>query len=408
MEAGRSKRALSLLIVVGNLQTGGTENHLSQVLPALAKRGNNITVYCLGSLGPPGFAIASAGITIIDGSRSSRRFVGVPRPLRGFLTLLDQTLSLASTIRKVRPDICNGFLPQACIVSGFATLLSRKVVFVASRRSLNHYQKGHRLLTLIEGFVMRRAKTVVGNSRAVVNQIVEEGISPDRATLIYNGIDLRPFESAPSRAQVRERECLAENAYVIVVIANLIPYKGHHDLLAALSIAASQLPHPWFALCVGRDEGIQATLLEQANGLGIKDNIRFLGERSDVPSLCRAADVSVLCSHQEGFSNAVLEAMASGLPAVVTNVGGNAEAVVDGETGRVVQVGDAEALATAILEFALNQPLRVRTGLAARSRAKSNFNLESCVDRYELLYQNLRAGTDTPVGNSTSESPLPS
>ncbi len=142
-------------------------------------------------------------------------------------------------------------------------------------------------------------------------------------------------------------------------------------------------------LCVGRDDGLGPTLAELARGLRLDGNIRLLGSRADIPALLASADIGILCSHEEGFSNAILEGMAAGLPMVVTDVGGNAEAVVDQETGFVVPAHDPAALGAAILALASNAELRKKLGKAARRRVETHFSLEQCVERYDALYRDL-------------------
>ena len=139
-----------------------------------------------------------------------------------------------------------------------------------------------------------------------------------------------------------------------VVVANLIAYKGHRDLIEALALAAAKLPPAWQVLCVGADNDLRPELEALAAAKGLAGNLRFLGQRFDVGRLLEAADFGVLPSRaNEGFSNAILESMRAGLPMVVTDVGGNAEAVVDGRTGFVVPPAD---------------PAGARRGIAAGGR----------------------------------------
>ena len=115
----------------------------------------------------------------------------------------------------------------------------------------------------------------------------------------------------------------------------------------------------------------------------------FLGSRKDVGSLLAASDIGILCSHEEGFSNAILEGMAAGLPMIVSDVGGNAEAVIHDETGLVVPAGDPKALANAIVAL-IGNPERCRTmGHAGRMRTERSFSMEACVEEYNRLYKNL-------------------
>jgi glycosyltransferase involved in cell wall biosynthesis len=142
-------------------------------------------------------------------------------------------------------------------------------------------------------------------------------------------------------------------------------------------------------LLVGRDDGIESSLKKKTRDLGIAEHVRFLGQRYDVADLLRIADIALLCSHEEGFSNALLEMMAAGLPCIVTDVGGNPEAVIDEVTGLLVPAKDPGAIARAILRLAHDPDLRRRMGLAGRTRVQQNFSLEACLDSYEALYSSI-------------------
>ena len=156
------------------------------------------------------------------------------------------------------------------------------------------------------------------------------------AALIYNGVHANNMTGPALRARGREELGLGRDALVLIMVANLIPYKGHVDLLRALAEANPDLPAGWVLLAVGRDDGIGQCLSTLAGELEISTRVKWLGERDDVASLAAIADIGLLTSHEEGFPNVVLEGMAAGLPMVVTDAGGSVEAVVDGETGRVV------------------------------------------------------------------------
>jgi glycosyltransferase involved in cell wall biosynthesis len=229
-------------------------------------------------------------------------------------------------------------------------------------------------------------RALLGNSRAVVAQLLAEGAPPDRVGLIYNGVDLAPFAALPPRETLRARAGLGPDTLVMTVVANLHPYKGHGDLLEGLATVAGALPAPWRLLCAGRDTGIGAGLGARARELGLGASVEWLGERADVHGLLAASDLGVLPSHQEGFSNSVLEGMAAGLPMVVTAVGGNLEAVEDGVSGVIVPPRDSRALGTAILDLARDPERRRRLGEAARQRATRVFSQEACVARYARLY----------------------
>jgi glycosyltransferase involved in cell wall biosynthesis len=229
---------------------------------------------------------------------------------------------------------------------------------------------------------------IVGNCCAVIDELAREGVPQEKLHLIYNGIE----SSAPALDRGEARAALGLDADVLIgiVVANLIPYKGHRDLIEALAIAAPKLPPSWQILCVGGDNDLRPELEDLATATGLARNIRFLGQRLDVGSLLPAADFGVLPSREnEGFSNAILESMQAGLAMIVTDVGGNAEAVVDGTTGLVVPPANPKALSAALLRLARDPTLRRRLGDAGRHRVATVFTLDECVANYCALYREL-------------------
>jgi len=129
-----------------------------------------------------------------------------------------------------------------------------------------------------------------------------------------------------------------------------------------------------------------------ADEFQIQENVMFLGSRDDVSALLAASDIGILSSHEEGFSNAILESMAASLPMIVSDVGGNAEAVIHGETGLVVPAGDPKALAEAIAEL-VGAPERCHAmGQAGRTRIEQSFSMETCIKNYNRLYAGLLSG----------------
>jgi glycosyltransferase involved in cell wall biosynthesis len=163
-------------------------------------------------------------------------------------------------------------------------------------------------------------------------------------------------------------------------------------LIAALAGISDHLPQRWTLLCAGRDGGSEPEIAHAIDEAGLGERVRLLGERSDIPLLLKASDLGILTpTRNEGFSNAVLESMASGLPMVVTDVGGNAEAVIDGETGLVTPPHAPAALGAAILRLARDAGLRQTMGERAKKRAADEFSSTASLDQYCALYEELLA-----------------
>jgi glycosyltransferase involved in cell wall biosynthesis len=374
-----------IVVVTGDLGVGGTERHLVQALPPLRDLGFHPVVYTLTHRGALAPVLEAAGINVVapPWSEALRSFPGA---LRKPLIIVLTVVRLAWLLHRRHTQIVHFFLPASYIIGGIVSLVTGPSLRVMSRRSLNDYQRRHRLAAPIEHWLHRRMSAVLGNSCAVVAQLLVEGVPSDRLGLIRNGVDLAVFAGVPTRAAMRDVLGLAPDALVLVLVANLIPYKGHADLIDAFGEIRDALPADWSLLCVGRDDGIGASLRAQAERLGIAPHLRWLGQRNDVPALLGAADIAVLSSHEEGFSNAILECMAAALPVVATDVGGNAEAVSDRETGLLVPPKAPDMLARAILELARSPDLRRQLGAAGRARVERLFSLQSSVDAYAALY----------------------
>lgn len=382
-----------IIFVIGTLGIGGAEGHVVSIVPGLVSKGWSVRVLTLVDKGALAPLLEAKGIPVI--SVLKKEHIAIlqklsplfRRVVRLFLCILGVTRIL-KTQKKEKNVLVHFFLPEAYVVGMISAVLARfNGPKLMSRRSLNEYQKRRRGVAWCEKKLYSKTTLILGNSAAVISQLVEEGVPADHLKLIYNGINLEPFKVVTTRNVIRENLNIPQNALVMIMVANLIFYKGHADLLDALSRIKEHLPNNWHLLCVGRDDGIGSTLKQKAENLGLSDHILWLGIRSDIPDLLTAADIGLLCSHEEGFSNAILEGMAASLPMVVTNVGGNAEAVLDGETGYVVPARDSKHLANAILKLVNNSDIASAFGLAGKARVKMHFALETCVDAYVQLYE---------------------
>lgn len=359
--------------IIGSLEIGGAERHLSQILPTLKHMGFSIKVLVLSDRAPLKPIFDEAGIEVNLGLNLDWMPFILRKPWRLITSLMRLTISFL----KDRHTIRHVFLPEAYLLTAIAARLTFFSGFlIMSRRSLNDYQQRRYILGKLERFMHRFTTKALGNSKAVVNQLYAEGFLPEKVRLIYNGIDLYSFQNLPSKQELRESLDIDQNSLIFIIVANLIPYKGHADLLNAISRIHSKLPKKWNLLCVGYDAGILSQLKEQAYALNINDHVKFLGKRLDTSLLFAAADVGILCSHEEGFSNAILEGMAAGLPMVVTNVGGNAEAVEDMCTGLVVEAKNPKLLAEALLSMALSSEMRTKFGQAGKKRVQQFFTQE--------------------------------
>jgi glycosyltransferase involved in cell wall biosynthesis len=272
-------------------------------------------------------------------------------------------------------------------MASFAGRILNVPMIITSKRALGTHQDRNWGWRIFDMASFRFSHWVTVNSQSVG----EDTIRRDRGNaakirLIYNGLNLEELTTPiANKREVCDALHLDPNHKIVITVANLIPYKGHSELLKAAAMVIKRFSSSIFLL-VGEDRGIQKGLEQKAQELGIGSNIIFFGQRKDIPDLMAASDISVLPSHEEGFSNVVLESMAAGLPVVATRVGGNPEAIIDGMTGWLVPAQNPEELAYKIVDLLNDPPKARRWGEDGKKRLKENFLVEKMVEEHLKLY----------------------
>ena len=377
-----------ILYVISTLDLGGAERHLAYIAPQMLRHGFRPVVFSLNGRGALAADLEQAGVTVRTHWAESQ-ISRLPRSLRLLLRLPLASFALLALIIRLRPQAIHMFLPAAYLLGGLASMIGCVPVRIMSRRSRNHYQRKHPVAARLEHALHRQMSALLGNSRRVVDDLIEEGGDERKICLLYNGIPLPAATAPEDRRASRVALGIEPDVLVMTITANLFAYKGHADLLDALIAAQGTLGSKWVLLCAGGDRGILSELRQRAETGGIASHVRWLGSRRDIKELLAATDIGILCSHEEGFSNAILEYMGAGLPTVVTDVGGNAEAVIDGVCGFVVPPRDVTRLANALVQLSSDPTRRVAMGVAARQRMERHFTLDVCIDKYVCLYDAL-------------------
>lgn len=210
---------------------------------------------------------------------------------------------------------------------------------------------------------------------------------------IYNGT--RHAAAAP-REDLREALGLSADDTVIICVGRLVELKNHRLLIRAF--AALDAAQPTKLLLVG-DGPLRNHLEQAARECGVAARVQFLGRRDDVADLLAISDIFALASNTEGLSCSVLEAMAGGLPAAVTRVGGNPELVEDGISGYLIEPGDTDQMRDRLRTLVLDAALRRRLGQAARQRAMTLFSFDRMIDGYIHLYSVAPGATAEAAGH---------
>jgi glycosyltransferase involved in cell wall biosynthesis len=381
-------RRLKILYVIGTLDVGGTERQLVELVTRLDRARFDPVVLCLASGDELVDRLRNAGVRVeIIGLRKPAKRTG---PLVGHvLDIPGRVARFFRNVRVERPDIVHGMLFWAYTFAAFAARLAHVPVVIASRRSLSNFKRGKRHYVWLERAANGMTDLFVANSMAVKNDVLSsEGVAPGRVRVIYNGIDPALYESLPREA-LRDALVPGAGSRVAIVVANFISYKGHPVFLEAWRRVLDAWPDA-VALLVG--DGPTRTECEAlAARLSLGESVRFLGTRHDVANLLGVSAIAVHPSFEEGFSNAILEAMAAGLPLVATAVGGNAEAVEEGVNGHLIPPRDPRAMFEAIADL-FGDPARARRmGDAGRRRIVERFSMSVTVREYESLYEELGA-----------------
>jgi glycosyltransferase involved in cell wall biosynthesis len=373
--------AADVLFVIGSLTVGGAEKQLAMLTKGLKARGWQVAIFAFDASGVLADELRLARIRVVDGGyRSSlSRF-------RKIATLLSCQFSLTMLLRRERPGVVHGFLPPATFVSALAARLARTQVSIISKRAMGTHQERIPVLKWLDRAANGMADIVTANSVAVAEDTAaRDGYPFADIVVIPNGLDFTAIDRAvPQRDETRRKLGIAKDEIAITMVANLIPYKGHADLIRAFALLAPD--HRAKLFLIGRDDGIGASLTELAASLGVADRMVALGQRDDVPSLLSAMDIGVMTSDQEGLSNAVLEKLGSGLPVVATSAGGNREAL-EGMPGCVlVRLHDPDDLARGLSAVIANMTADTR-GVELRRLARERYSVDGMVEAHERLYQ---------------------
>ena len=372
----------TILFVIRSLEIGGAERQMQLLVGQLHGHTHCCRVYSLQAGGPLERWFEDLGVPVFSGGLKKGDMSRAP-----WKVVLAEW-SLLRLIYKLKPSVIHCFLPLITFMGALSGRIARVPLVVTSRRALGTHQRRYPVLRPLDHVASRLSHRVTVNSQAVWNDMVRrDHVDASKLVLIYNGVATGPFEAALSyREDVRRDLGIKGNAKVMIVIANLIPYKGHSDLIQAAREVINRFPDAIFLL-VGEDRGIQKELEQRVANFGVGQSVRFLGRQDDVPKLLAASDISVLPSHEEGFSNVILESMAAGLPVVATDVGGNREAILDGITGWLIPHKDPGALAAKIIDL-LRDPAKAKEwGIGGRERVNRMFTVKRMVAAHINLYE---------------------
>lgn len=366
---------MRVLHVIHGLSRGGLENGVVNLVNHLSQQEFQQAVCCLDWRGEMADRIKPS-VEIFELNRQSHDF---SLPFR-----------LAGLIKKWRPDVVHCRNWNAWLDAAFANVLAGgRPTLLWSFHGFadgNAFPLRRRLASRVLATITDRMFAVCRDSAGRYAQI--SGIPPKLFDVIFNGVDCDRFQVVTDKTALRADLGIPLHSTLVLTVASLTPIKDHHSLVKAAARVLEQTDRPVQFLFVG-DGVLRSSIEAEIDRLELGDSIRLLGNSDRVPAYLSACDLFVLPSRLEGMSNAILEAMASGLPVVANRVGGNPELVEDGVTGLLCQQGNTHDMADAIRRLVEQDSVRESMGVVARRRAEEKFSIRTMMDAYARYYRSI-------------------
>jgi len=363
--------------VLDTLNIGGTELNAVRTAERLDRAQFDVQFLCLKAQGPLRERLDRAEIPVRE------------IPITGLLSLsaLRQGLRIRDLVRRERVHVVHAHDPYGNVLAAPFVRPAGLAAVIASQRWWRNVHNPR--LRIANRMAYRFAHRVLVNSASVGELVVrEEGVSRSRLVVIPNFVEEEAFTglSADRRTSLRRKVGLGPDDIAVGVTANLYPVKNHAMLLRAAARLVSEHPRVKFVLIGEGNE--RDALTELRHVLHLDERVLMPGRLTE-PGLAGIFDIAVLTSHEEGFPNWIVEAMAAGRAVVSSRVGGVQDAVLEGETGYLVPPDDDEAMAHALDRLLRDPTLTQRLGDAAAMRARSLYHVSTVMKALQSLYEDL-------------------
>lgn len=369
----------NVLQIIGSFHQGGSERQAVQ-LARLLREDDSYKIFLA--------ALNNEGVLRDEAERIG--FAKIPEfPLTSFYdaNFLKQLNRCRKYIRENEIEIVHTHDFYTNVFGIAAARLANVKVKIASKRETSGMRSP--MQKRIEKRIFSLADAIVVNSKAVENYLIQEDVAAEKLNVIYNGLDLerlKPKET--NRRKICEEFGLPidENIKFVTLVANLRhAVKNQQMFLRAAKRVAEKIPESHFILA-GEGE-LKTSLENEAREFGIAERTHFIGRCAKIPELLSGSFAGVLTSIAEGFSNSILEYMAAKLPVVATNVGGAGEAIIENETGFIVESNDDEAMANRLIELLEDVEKAKRFGKCGREIVEEKFScaaqLKTTLELYE-------------------------
>ena len=349
----------------------GTESQLLKLIKSLPK--NEYTCY-IGVFKPTPW--------IANNYDRQFLFVGQSNSLFSF-KFYASLIKLWQFIRAHKIDIVQAHFPMSITIGILIAALAGVKCILSCRRDMGYWYNPYLLKLLL--FSNRFASKFIVNSTEIQRLIeAREQIPHHKIEIIYNGIDFPNLSNSSEKENLKHQFRIPANGLVIGTVANMNRAVKRIDLFIHMASDILKKNNNAFFIVVGSGHLLE-DLGKLSVQLEISDHVRFLGSRSDVFEIVQLFDVAVCSSDSEGFSNAIIEYLACGIPCVATDVGGNKDIISHGHNGLLVPPGLASLLSEAVQELILDENKRILLGRQAKLSA-AHFSTAKMITRYCELY----------------------
>jgi len=365
---------IKVLHIVLSLGTGGLENGVVNIINRSEANKYLIDVVCLRKLGELSRRITNKNTRIIYEPIKSKSLFGA--------------INLVRQLNKQNNyHIIHTHGWATMLVGYLASFFRMKSIVINGEHGTLYYDSLKK--RIIQKFLFNRMTLNLSVSNALIQEISRKfKVKPERFKAILNGVDTDKFKPRQEiRNKLRKELKISDDTFVIGTVGRLVEVKNFPSLIRAFALVKKQLSNAKLILAGEGPEN--EALVNLSSKLEVLDDVLFLGRRDDIADLLNIYDVFVLPSFREGLSNTILEAMSSGLPAVVTSVGGSPEIVIDGETGYLFEVDDVQHLAEILILLNDNSTLRYSISKNSRQHALANYTLSTMVNNYDDVYSDL-------------------
>jgi len=359
------KNRIHVIQIVLSLKCGGLERLVLDLASRLNNSRFRSSICCLDEAGELASEAEALGIKVIVTKRRPGRDVFLP-------------FKLAKILKEENVDIVHTHNPGALIYGTIAARLAGTKVVINTRHGRERRP--------VNGLIWAMNDTIAAISKDAKERLLKYNkINPKKINIVHNGVEIERFSSSQNKDTKKKLLNTQTDCQIIGTVSRLAEEKDQFTILEAFSKVSKNISK--VRLVFVGDGPLRKELENYSGKIGISNKVIFLGFQKDIGEIVKTFNLFSLPSLTEGISLSLLEAMAAGKPCVATNVGGNPEVVVDGETGILVPPKDPQAMADAIVKILRNPELAQKMGAAGRRRVEEKFSLDRMVGEYEELYE---------------------